>query len=123
MEEFKKFLFRGNVVDMAVGVIIGAAFKTIIDAFTAGVVNPVLGEIVGKPNFDEALIFGPVKLGLVLTAIVNFLMVAAVVFFVFVKPVNALQARLKKKDEPAVPPEPTEEVKLLSEIRDALVKS
>jgi large conductance mechanosensitive channel len=121
MDGFKKFLLRGNVVDLAVAVIIGAAFKSIIDAFTAGIINPVLGEIVGKPNFDEALIFGPIHIGLVLTAVANFVIVAAVIYFLFVQPMNAVQARMKK-DEIAAPPEPSDEVKLLTEIRDALKK-
>lgn len=120
MEGFKKFLMRGNVVDLAVAVIIGAAFKTIIDAFVAGIMNPLLGELVGKPNFDEALIVGPLHLGLVLTQVINFVLIAAVIYFVFIVPMNKVQAKMKKEEAPAAPPEPSAEVKLLTEIRDAL---
>ena len=119
MDGFKKFIMRGNVVELAVAVIIGAAFKAIIDAFVAGVVNPLLGEIVGKPNFDEAFVVGPLRLGLVLTQVINFVLVAAVIYFFFISPMNKVMARMKK-EEAAAPPEPSEEVKLLGEIRDAL---
>lgn len=120
MEGFKKFILRGNVIELAVAVIIGAAFKTIVDKFVEGVVNPALGAVVGQPNFDEALILGPIKLGLVLTAVVNFLLTAFVIYFFLVKPME----RLMKKEEAAPPPpaEPSEEVKLLREIRDSLQK-
>jgi large conductance mechanosensitive channel len=120
MQGFKEFILRGNVVDLAVAVIIGAAFKTIVDKFVEGVVNPVLGALVGQPNFDDALILGPVHLGLVLTAVVNFLLTAAVIYFFLVVPLNKA---MKKKDEaPPAPPEPSDEAKLLAEIRDALKK-
>ena len=117
MEGFKKFLLRGNVIDLAVAVIIGAAFKTIVDKFVAGVVNPLLGALVGKPNFDEALIIGPIKFGLVLTAIVNFILTAAVIYFFLIKPINKLMEKNKEEEKPA---EPSKEETLLTEIRDAL---
>lgn len=119
---FKSFILRGNVIDLAVAVIIGAAFKTIIDKLVEGIINPLLGAVVGKPNFDEALIIGPLKLGLVLTATVNFVLIAAVIYFVLIVPMN----RLKQKDEvpvPAPPPEPSAEAKLLMEIRDLLQRT
>ncbi len=115
---FKNFILRGNVVELAVAVVIGAAFKSIIDKFVEGIVNPLLGAIAGKPNFDDALIIGPLHLGLVLTATLNFLLVAAVIYFVLIVPMN----RLSKKEEvaPAPAPEPSAEEKLLTEIRDLL---
>ena len=75
-----------------------------------------------SPNFDDALILGPVKFGLVLTALINFLLIAAVIYFVFIVPMNKFMEKMKKKEEaaPAAPPEPSAEVKLLTEIRDAL---
>jgi large conductance mechanosensitive channel len=122
MEGFKKFLMRGNVVDLAVAVIIGAAFKSIIDALVVGVINPILGAVAGHPNFDDALIIGPIRFGLVLTATVNFVMIAAVIYFVFVKPMNIVMERTKKEQPAPPPPGPSDEVKLLTEIRDALRK-
>jgi large conductance mechanosensitive channel len=117
---FRDFILRGNVIELAVGVIIGAAFKTIVDKFVEGIVNPLLGFVVGKPNFDDALILGPLKLGLVVTATVNFVLTAAVIYFVLVVPMNKVMARFKKQEEPAVAPPEPEDIKLLREIRDAL---
>ena len=80
--------------------------------------------IVGTPNFDEALVFGEIKVGLVLTAVVNSLLTAAVIYFFMVRPMNKIMERAKKKEEaaPEAPPEPSEDVVLLREIRDALKK-
>ena len=119
MQGFKSFILRGNVIELAVAVIIGAAFKTIVDKFVEGVVNPALGAIVGQPNFDDALIFGPIHLGLVLTAVVNFLLTAAVIYFFLVNPANKMMEKMKKKEE-AAPPAPPADVVLLEEIRDLL---
>ncbi len=126
MQGFKEFILRGNVVELAVAVIIGAAFKTIVDKFVEGVVNPALAAAVGAPNFDEALSIplgdgDPIKIGLVITALVNFLLVAFVIYFFLVKPASrALEAM--KKEEEAAPAEPPAEQKLLEEIRDLLKK-
>ncbi|MFT5353329.1 MAG: large conductance mechanosensitive channel [Polyangiales bacterium] len=122
MGGFKKFILRGNVMDLAVAVIIGAAFKRIVDKFVEGIINPALGMIVGEPNFDESLIFGEIKVGLVLTAVVNFMLTASVIYFFMVRPMNKLQERIKDPEDPEVAPEPGEEVLLLREIRDALKK-
>lgn len=120
MDGFKKFILRGNVMDLAVAVIIGAAFKKIVDKLVEGIINPALGMIVGEPNFDDALIFGEIKLGLVLTAVVNFMLTASVIYFFMVRPMNKLQERIKDPEDPEEAPEPTEDVLLLREIRDAL---
>lgn len=122
MDGFKKFILRGNVMDLAVAVIIGAAFKKIVDKFVEGIINPALGMIVGEPNFDDALIFGEIKVGLVLTAVVNFMLTASVIYFFMVRPMNKLQERIKDPEDPEEAPEPTEDVLLLREIRDALQK-
>lgn len=116
MQGFKDFLLKGNVIELAVAVIIGAAFKTIVDKFVEGIVNPLLGLIVGQPNFDEAFIVSGLKFGLVLTAIINFVLTAAVIYFFLVRPAANYMAR-KKAEEP--PPGPSQE-DLLTEIRDAL---
>ena len=120
IDEFKKFILKGNVVDLSTGVIIGAAFGTIVAAFTKGIVEPLLNLLGGKP--DVGLMIGPFNLGIIISAVINFLITAAVIFFVIVKPANALMARMKK-DEAAAPPPPTpDDVKLLTEIRDLLKK-
>lgn len=120
---FRDFVLRGNVVDLAVGVIIGASFKTIVDAFVEGVVNPGLAALVGKPNFDE-LLLGPIHYGLVVTALVNFLLTAAVLYFFLVLPMNKFMEKRAAAEAAAAPPEvpagPSAEQVLLTEIRDAL---
>jgi large conductance mechanosensitive channel len=129
IDEFKKFLLRGNIVDLAVAVVIGAAFKGVIDAFTAGVVSPLVGLIAGQ-NFDTLTITlvdpntatgdpGVVlAYGAVITQIINFVIVAAVLFFLVVKPLNVIAERRKRGEEPEdVPPS---EQELLVEIRDLL---
>lgn len=122
LKGFRDFVFRGNVIDLAVAVIVGAAFKNIVDKFVEGLVNPLLGALIGEPNFDKALILGPFKFGLVLTATVKFVLTAAVIYFCLVLPMNALLRRDKKAEEAAPPPEPSDEVKLLGEIRDLLAR-
>ena len=114
LNDFKAFVLRGNVVDLAVGVVIGAAFAGVVTAFTEGVVSPLVG-LFGKASFDnlDACLKGPCGIGAngkpigstlayghVLTALLSFLITAAVVFFFVVKPVNALMAR--RKTEPDV---------------------
>lgn len=113
---FKEFVLQGNVVSMAVGIIIGAAFGKIVDAFVEGIVDPLLGALVGEPNFDN-LSAGPIQYGLVVTAAINFLLIAAVIYFFFVVPMNKLVAAEEEAEEG-----PTPEQELLTEIRDALVQ-
>ena len=110
MDGFKKFILRGNVVDLAVGVVIGAAFGAIVTAFVTGVITPVVG-LAGDQNFDKMAVClkgicpidektglktGHVLLyGSVLTALLNFLIIAAVIYFAVVKPVQHLMDRMK----------------------------
>jgi large conductance mechanosensitive channel len=117
LKGFRDFVLRGNVIDLAVGVIIGGAFKGIVDKLVDAVFNPALGAIVGKPNFDDAVILGPVKLGVVLTAMTNFVLTAAVMYFFLVLPTNKLLKRFTP------PPAEAPDVKLLEEIRDLLAKN
>jgi large conductance mechanosensitive channel len=101
---FKKFITQGNAVDLAVGVIIGAAFGTVITALTADIISPIIGAIVGKPNFDSLkfnLGDGVVGYGAFLTALINFVLIAAAVYFAIVMPINALNERRKRGEEPA----------------------
>lgn len=123
LDEFKKFLFRGNVIDLAVAVIIGAAFTAIVAAVTAGLVTPLVGMIFSK---DFTLMTFEVNdstfsYGIVIDAIIRFVSTAAVVFFVVVKPMQALQARRAAGEEPIdATPAPSDEALLLTEIRDLL---
>lgn len=111
MDGFKKFLLRGNVVDLAIAVVIGAAFTAIVTAFVTGVITPLLG-LFGDRNFDQlaACLKGPcteqdpgVRLlyGSVLTALLNFLIIAAILYFLVLKPVQRLLDRFKTEPEVA----------------------
>ena len=125
-QEFRAFINKGNVMDMAIGVIIGGAFSSIITALIDCVINPVLGMFAGDGlALADSLSFslpggGELMLGSFLAAVLNFLVMALVVFCL-VKAINALH---KKKEEapPPPPPEPSAEEKLLTEIRDLLKK-
>ena len=100
LDGFKKFILRGNVVDMAVGVVIGAAFATVIGGFTKDLLTPLIGAIVGKTGDFATFSFnvrGQVfNIGDLINQIISFLLVAAAVYFFVVTPVNALMARMHK---------------------------
>ncbi len=106
INDFKAFIMRGNVVDLAVAVVIGAAFKSIVDSLVGDIVTPIIAAIVGKPDFS-ALTFtvndSTFRYGAFINAVVSFLLIAAAVFFFIVVPMNQLLARTRK--EP--PPDPT----------------
>lgn len=125
LKGFKEFISRGNVVELAVGVIIGAAFKNIVDALVDGIINPLIAAVIGKPDFSDAFILtlngSDVKFGLLITAVINFILMAFAIYFCIVVPMNALNARRKKAEELAEE-EASDEVKLLTEIRDALAQ-
>ena len=125
LKGFKEFISRGNVVELAVGVIIGAAFKNIVDALVDGIINPLIAAVIGKPDFSDAFILTlngtDVKFGVLITAVINFLLMAFAIYFCIVVPMNALNAR-RKKDADEPPTEGSEEVQLPTEIRDALTK-
>jgi large conductance mechanosensitive channel len=122
MRQFRDFLLRGNVVDLAVAVIIGAAFGAVVTALVADLFTPLIAAIGGNPDFSGLTftINGSVfRYGHFLNAVISFVVLAAVVFFLVVKPVAALMERRKAGLEPepeAVP----EDVVLLGEIRDLL---
>ena len=122
LADFKKFLFRGNVIDLAVAVIIGAAFTAIVSAIVEGMITPLVGMIVSK-DFSEMTfeVNGSTFFyGAVINAVIYFVSVAAVVFFVIVKPVQAITERRKAGEVTEDAPEPSEEAVLLAEIRDLL---
>lgn len=103
LNEFKEFILRGNVVDLAVAVVIGAAFGSIITALVKDLITPLIAAIVGKPDFS-ALTFtinnSRFLYGDFINVLISFLSIAAVVFFLVVRPLNALLARTKKGPEP-----------------------
>lgn len=113
---------RGNVVDLAVGVIIGAAFSGIVDSMTKDVITPIIGMAGGQPDFS-AIKVGAIGLGSFINAVISFIIKAAVVYFVIVKPFTALTARLSKPAAASGPPVVPPDVKLLTEIRDLLQRS
>lgn len=120
LKGFKDFIARGNVMDLAIGVIIGAAFGKVVDAIVNSVLMPAISMAVGSPNFDQFLAVGEVKFGVLLTTIVNFLLVAAAVYFAIVLPLNKMAERRAAKEgiteEEAMDPQ----LELLTQIRDEL---
>ena len=127
MEEFKAFALKGNVLDMAVGVIIGAAFKAIVDSLVADIISPILGCFGGVNFTDMALVLfdGKVSIGWgnFVMAIINFIIMAFVLFNI-VRTANKVSEMSKKPEEPEpeAEPEPSKEEVLLTEIRDLLAK-
>ena len=128
-DEFKAFVMRGNVVDLAVGVIIGGAFGKIVTSLVNDIFMPIIGMILGNIDFTsleiklgepvEGAEQAAIRYGMFIQEIVNFLIIALCIF-IFIKVVTSLQK--KKEEAPAPAPEPTKEEVLLTEIRDALNK-
>ena len=122
---FKNFIMRGNVVDLAVAVVIGAAFTGVVTSFTNNLVNPLIAAFGGgsRHGLGFQLVSSNPKtvldFGAVITALINFLIVAAVVYFLEVAPMNLLAERRKRGEEPE-PQAPAEDIVLLQEIRDLL---
>ncbi len=117
LKGFKTFLLRGNVVDLAVGVVMGAAFGTVVSSFVKDLLTPLIAATVGKPNFDYLVLeFNGAKItyGTFLNALISFILVAAAVYFFVVVPVNALVARARK--EPPADPTTKKCPECLSEI-------
>ena len=122
IKEFKEFALKGNVMDLAIGVIIGAAFGSIVTAFTDDFINPIIaciggGEIGGMIKLGDSGQY--LNWGHFLTAVINFIIMAFCIFLMM-KAVNKLMSVGKKKEEEAAPAEPSAEEKLLTEIRDLL---
>ena len=122
IKEFREFLLRGNVVDLAVAVVLGAAFGAVVTSFVEDLLTPLIGALGGQPDFSGltfTLNESRLRYGEFINAIISFVIIGAAVFFFVVKPVNTLMARRKAGLEPepeAVP----EDVVLLGEIRDLL---
>ncbi len=122
IKEFREFILRGNVVDLAVAVIIGAAFGAVITALVEGIFTPLIAAIVGEPSFGGlkfTINNSEFLYGAFLNAIITFVSIAAVIFFVVVKPLNMLAERRKRGDVPEPEAQP-EDIILLTEIRDLL---
>jgi large conductance mechanosensitive channel len=100
IEEFKAFILKGNVVQLAVAVIIGAAFSDVVKSVQEDLISPILGSIGGKPDFSF-ITMGPIRIGSFLNSILSFLITAAVIFFVIVKPMNRFMRLVEKKDPSA----------------------
>ncbi|HEX6390833.1 MAG TPA: large conductance mechanosensitive channel protein MscL [Solirubrobacteraceae bacterium] len=116
LKGFRDFLMRGNVVDLAVAVVIGAAFGAVVSAFANDLIGGLIAEVGGVPDFSKEGI-GKVIYGTTVTALINFVIVAAVVYFVVVVPMQRIAARRGVEEES---PAPSDEVVLLTEIRDLL---
>ena len=125
LKEFKSFAMRGNVVDLAVGVIIGAAFNKIVSSFIEDVITPLLLkpalEAANLTNLDQLMLFGTVKYGVFISAVINFIIVALVLFMI-IKAMNAAKKRDEAKATPSAPAPAPADVLLLMEIRDLLKK-
>lgn len=126
LKEFKQFIARGNIVEIAVGLIIAVAFKSVVDSLVADVITPVVGAVFGQPDFSTLSISlwndATITYGVFLNTVFSFLAVAAAVFFFVVKPYNSLKARMERVEEAGDTdaPAPAEDIVLLREIRDAL---
>jgi large conductance mechanosensitive channel len=123
LKEFRAFLLRGNIVDLAVAVIIGVAFGAVVASLVADIITPLIAAVVGSADFSKeawTINGSKVTYGNFLNALITFLSVAAAVFFFVVKPMNVIAAR-RAAGAPEVAPAPTpEDVELLREIRDLL---
>lgn len=125
--EFKEFISRGNVLDMAVGLVVGSAFTAIVNSLVNDVIMPLVGFLIGGLNFSEYKLVlrqavgnlpeVAINYGSFLNQIINFLVIAFAVF-VMIRTINRL--RRKKEEAPATPPAPSEDIVLLKEIRDLL---
>ncbi|NIZ90760.1 large conductance mechanosensitive channel protein MscL [Kineococcus rubinsiae] len=121
---FKNFVLRGNVIDLAVAVVIGTAFAAVVKALVDSFINPLVAAVVGGSTLATSMKIplrgdAAIEFGAILAAILNFVIVAAVVYFLVVVPMNRLLA-LRKQGEVAEPAAPAEDVLLLTEIRDLL---
>ncbi|MEL6773536.1 MAG: large conductance mechanosensitive channel protein MscL [Pseudomonadota bacterium] len=136
LQEFREFAIKGNVVDMGVGIVIGAAFTTIVTSFVEDIVNPIIGLFTGGIDFSGLFLnlsgqdvasatqakeqgLAVITYGVFINAVIAFLIVAWILFFV-IKGVNALKRAAENTPAAEAPAEPSEDVKLLTEIRDLL---
>ncbi|GMU95662.1 MULTISPECIES: large-conductance mechanosensitive channel protein MscL [Ignavibacterium] len=129
LQEFKAFAMRGNVVDMAVGIIIGGAFSKIVSSLVSDVIMPPIGMLLGGVDFSDLAVTLKaaegtqpavmLKYGMFINTVIDFLIIAFSIFIV-IKAINSMKK--KEEEKPSTPPEPPADVKLLTEIRDLLKK-
>ena len=122
IDEFKKFAMRGNVVDLAVGIVIGAAFQKIVTSLVSNIITPLIGSLMGGVDFTGYAVTireSEITYGVFIQSVIDFVIVAFAIF-VAIKVMNELQKKENEKPEEQKVAEPTEEVKLLREIRDSL---
>lgn len=117
---FKDFIMQGNVIDLAVAVVIGAAFSAIVTAIVDGLINPLIALLFNADDLSGVMA-GPFAIGSIIGAVINFLAVALIVYVVFVTPMNKLKERQAAQAGVVEPEAPTEQ-ELLTEIRDLLAK-
>ncbi|KSU67409.1 large conductance mechanosensitive channel protein MscL [Arthrobacter sp. NIO-1057] len=127
LKGFRDFIMKGNVVDLAVAVVIGAAFGAVVTALVDNILMPLIAALVGSPNFDSFLLMNingvDIKFGVFLTALVNFLLIAAAVYFALVLPMQKLNENLAARrglTEEEAEEEPDPQLALLEQIRDEL---
>jgi large conductance mechanosensitive channel len=122
LSEFKDFISRGNVIDLAVAVVIGAAFTAIVNALVEGMLTPLIGILFSRDfsNMDFTVNDSTFRYGIVLNAVLQFVAIAAAIFFLVIKPINVLNERFRRGQEAPAPSPPTDEAVLLAEIRDLL---
>jgi large conductance mechanosensitive channel len=129
IQGFKEFIMRGNVIDLAVAVVIGAAFTAVVNSIVTGIFNPLIASLFNADSLKNSLTVplpgdGRLSFGLVLAALIQFLLVAAVVYFAFVVPLNHVRHAQERRRSAGLPAEPSStpatELELLSEIRDLL---
>ena len=122
IKEFKEFISRGSVIDLAVAVVIGGAFTKIVNSLVDDIIMPIIGVIIGGINFENLMVTvgtAEIKYGMFIQSIVNFLLIALVIFSV-IKAIN--QFKKKEEEKPEEPAVPSEDIVLLTEIRDLLRK-
>lgn len=129
LKGFKDFIMRGNVIDLAVAVVIGAAFTAVVNSIVVNIFNPLIGALFRADSLNDAFVLtlgtSEVKFGAVVGSIITFLIVAAVVYFVFVLPINKMKEHAEARRKAGVVTEkaPVTEIDVLTEIRDLLAKS
>jgi large conductance mechanosensitive channel len=122
IKEFREFALKGSLLDVAVGFVLGVAFATVITSLVEDVITPLIAAIAGQPDFSGLVVNvgdGEIRYGSFLNAVLTFFLVALALFLFVVKPYNTMKARFDRVEE-AAPEAPSEEVVLLTEIRDAL---
>jgi large conductance mechanosensitive channel len=121
LKEFRDFLFRGNIVELAVAFVIGLAFAAVVNSLVNDLIMPIIAAIIGKPNFNDLTFTingATFRYGAFITSVIQFIAIAAAVFFFVVKPVNALLQRYRSPAEEGMPDEERRHQELLAALRD-----